>query len=346
MNEPTTGRVVRTFAPGRVNLIGDHTDYTGGWCLPIACQWGTTVQGTPGGDRIRLTSSLDGTTTDLDPTDPDPGSVHGWFRYVAAVAAQVRPSEGFSGSITTTLPIGAGLSSSAALEVALCLALGYHGSPHGLAAAAQRAEHLAVGVPCGIMDQLTAVFGRRDHALLIDCADQEVLTVPVPQGAEIRIIDPGQPRDLVGSPYAERREECAAAEERIGPLRHADPDSVGQIDHPVLRRRARHVITENRRVMAAAKALRRADWSTLGALMFESHRSLRDDFAVSTPMLDQVVESLASTPGVYGARLTGAGFGGCVVALCEPGALPFAAQVIPSRGARIASGAAPTGGQS
>lgn len=333
-------RAVRTFAPGRVNLIGDHTDYTGGWCLPIALQWGTTVEGVTGGDRIRLTSALDDTTTDIDRRAPDPAAVQGWARYVAAVATEIRPDRGFTGTITTTLPIGAGLSSSAALEVALCLALGFDGRLHDLARAAQRAEHRAVGVPCGIMDQLTSVFGRRGHALLIDCSSLEVLPVEIPEGAEIRIVDPGQSRNLAGSPYAERRAACAAAEKRIGPLRAADPAAVERIDDRVVRRRARHVVTENRRVMVAAKALRRGDWTTMGEAMTASHRSLRDDFEVSTPLLDQVVDRLIATPGVYGARLTGAGFGGCVVALCEPGALDFAALAIPSRGARIAFGPA------
>ncbi len=338
----STPTPLRTFAPGRVNLIGDHTDYTGGWCLPIALQWGTTIEGTRGGDRIRLTSGLDDTTTDIDPRDPDPSTVRGWARYVAAVAAEVRPAGGFTGTITTTLPIGAGLSSSAALEVALSLALGFDGRLHDLARVAQRAEHRAVGVPCGIMDQLASVFGRRGHALLIDCGTLEVLPVPIPDGAEIRIIDPGQSRNLAGSPYAERRAACAAAEKRIGPLREADLAAVERIDDRMVRRRARHVVTENARVMTAAKALRRGEWATVGDTMFASHRSLRDDFEVSTPLLDQVVERLADTAGVYGARLTGAGFGGCVVALCEPGVLDFAALAVPSRGARIALGSPPT----
>lgn len=329
--------VIRTFAPGRVNLIGDHTDYTGGLCLPIALQWGTTVEGTPGGDRIRISSRLDDTTTDfgLDPVDP--ADVDGWARYVAAVIAEVRPSVGFTGTISTTLPIGAGLSSSAALEVALCLALGFDGPLIELAHAAQRAEHAAVGVPCGIMDQLTSVMGRRGHALLIDCASLEVLPVPIPDGAEIRIIDPGQSRALAGSEYADRRDSCNRAESLVGPLRAATLESVEAIGDPVLRRRARHVVTENHRVMTAAKALRRGDWKTLGEAMFASHASLRDDFEVSTPLLDEIVTNLANTPGVHGARLTGAGFGGCVVVLCEPGAAPFAEVVRASRGARVAT---------
>ncbi len=333
---------VRAFAPGRVNLIGDHTDYTGGWCLPIALPWGTTVEGTPGGDRVRVSSGLDDTTTDL-PIDRAPSTpVQGWARHVAAVIAEVSPAQGFTGRISTTLPIGAGLSSSAALQIALALALGFDGPPLELARLAQRAEHRAVGVPCGIMDQLASVSGRHGHALLIDCTSLEVLAVPVPDDAEICIVDTGQSRALAGSAYAERRAACEAAAEHVGPLRDASLDDVEALSDPTLRRRARHVVSENRRVMTAAKALRRGDLATVGEAMFASHRSLRDDFEVSTPVLDEVVDALAATPGVYGARLTGAGFGGCVVALCEPGALPAAAAVTPSRGAFRTPAAGPS----
>jgi galactokinase len=170
---------------------------------------------------------------------------------------------------------------------------------------------------------------------LIDCQSLEVLEVPVPEGADICIIDPGQSRSLAGSAYGDRRADCVAAEQRIGPLRKATLDAVASLEDPVVRRRARHVVTENRRVLDAAKALRRGDWATVGAAMLASHRSLRDDFEVSTPVLDGLVDRLVRTDGVHGARLTGAGFGGCVVALCEPGALPFAATVTPSRGAHL-----------
>lgn len=332
--DATTG-TVRAFAPGRVNLIGDHTDYTGGWCLPMALPWGTTVTGTRGGGQIRMHSALDGTTTDLARNGGEPATVDGWARYVAAVAREVDPPVGFTGRITTTLPIGAGLSSSAALEVACALALGFDGPPHDLAELARRAEHAAVGVPCGIMDQLTSVCGRDGHALLIDCTTDEVLPVRVPPGADICIVDPGQSRTLAGSAYADRRAACAAAEDRIGPLRHATLDAVGSLTDEVLRRRARHVVTENRRVLDAAKALHRGDWAAVGSAMTASHASLRDDFEVSTPLLDQTVAGLIATDGVYGARLTGAGFGGCVVAVCEPGALGWAARVEPSAGARL-----------
>ena len=325
---------IRTWAPGRVNLIGDHTDYTGGLCLPVALDLGTTVDGVRTGDRVRLRSALDDTTTDLalDGSNAETG----WGRYIAAVIAEVGPDVGFEGTITTTLPVGAGLSSSASLEVAVALALGFDGSLLELAQAAQRAEHAAVGVPCGIMDQVASVFGRDGHALLVDCRSLEVLPVPFPDGADLVVLNPGESRQLAGSAYAERRAACEAAEATIGSLRDASLDDLVELGDPTVRKRARHVISENDRVMTVAKALRRADWPAVGEAMFASHRSLRDDFDVSTPTLDALVDNLAQTPGVHGARLTGAGFGGCVVAVTEPGALPFTTPVRPSRGARIA----------
>lgn len=324
---------ITAYAPGRVNLIGDHTDYTGGWCLPIALQWGTTVTGTSGGDRIVVGSDLDGATVTLPRSGVDPASLKGWARFVAAVVTEVRPSQGFTGRISTTLPVGAGLSSSAALEIALALALGFDGDPLALAETARRAEFAAVGVPCGIMDQLASTCGRAGHALLIDCDRCTVEDVAIPEGADICIIDPGQPRSLADSAYAERRAACAAAAEVIGPLRDATFDAVAAIPDEILRRRARHVVTENQRVLDTVAALRDGDWPAVGQAMLASHRSLRDDFEVSTPLLDETVDRLARTPGVFGARLTGAGFGGSVVAVCEVGALSTAVRVIPSQGA-------------
>ncbi len=304
--------------------------------LPIAIDLGTTVEGMPVGDRIRLRSALDASVTDVPLDVRDPTSVEpGWARYVAGLVSEVKPVIGFEGTVTTTLPIGAGLSSSAALEVAVALAIGFDGSLLELAQTAQRAEHAAVGVPCGLMDQLASVFGKDGHALLIDCRSLEALPVPIADGADIVVLNPGESRQLASSEYAARRASCEAAEAEIGPLRDATLADLDGIGDPTIRRRARHVVTENERVMEAAKALRKGDWEAIGAAMWASHRSLRDDFAVSTPTLDALVDNLAETPGVHGARLTGAGFGGCVVAITEPGALPFASPVRPSRGARI-----------
>ena len=398
-NNDRPGRVT-AFAPGRVNLIGDHTDTTGGLVLPMAIDLGTTITGRQGGDRVVLTSESEPepATVVLRPTDPAALSPT-WARYVAGVVAEVEPDQGFEGRVTTTLPVGAGLSSSAALEVAVALALGFDGPTIDLARLTQRAEQMASGVPCGIMDQLASAGGVDGHALLIDCTALTVEPVPVPDDVEIRVIHSGQARQLAGSEYAERTAALHRAEAVVGPLRliesvdvlaplgalrpvgsddvgalgplrptgpddptdsgaadpHRSRSERGSVDDgsavepagslesisgdgrsdPLLLRRARHVVTENARVRQAAAALRAGDVVTFGQLMVESHRSLRDDFEVSTDVLDALVDRLVATPGVYGARLTGAGFGGCVVAVTEPGALDEGWHVIPSPGARL-----------
>lgn len=324
-------------APGRVNLIGDHTDTTGGLVLPMAIDLCTVVQGRPGGDRVVLTSAEEpeSAVVPLDVTDPavvEPG----WARYVAGVVAELRPTVGFTGTVTTTLPVGAGLSSSAALEVAVALALGFGGIPLELALLTQRAEQRASGVPCGIMDQLASAAGVDGHALLIDCHDLTVTPVRLPPDVEVRVVHSGEARRLAGSAYAERRAAAEAAEAVLGPLRLVtDPAAVDRLDHPVLRRRARHVITENARVRAFADALWSGDLTGLGRLMTASHASLRYDFEVSTPGLDRLVDRLSATPGVHGVRLTGAGFGGCVVALTAPGTLDEGWLVRAADGARL-----------
>jgi galactokinase len=310
------------FAPGRVNLIGDHTDYMGGFVLPMAIQLGTTVTLRAGGDRVRLTSNEEAEPADIPITVTDPASAtpH-WARYVAGVTAEVRPVRGGAGCVTTTLPVGAGLASSAALEVALALALGFAGEPLQLARSCQRAEQRASGVPCGLMDQLAAAAGIDGHALLIDCCSDRIEPVAIPPECEIVAVHSGQARSLSGSAYTARRSACEAAADIVGPLRHARLDDLSAIDDSVVRGRARHVITENSRVLAFVAALRAGDLNAAGALMVESHASLRDDFDVSTPALDDLVARIDRQPGVFGCRLTGAGFGGCVVALTEPGAL-------------------------
>jgi galactokinase len=327
---------VRAFAPGRVNLIGDHTDYTGGWALPMAVEWGTTVDIERGGHRVELTSSEGPERAIVDLDVDDPGSVEpAWARYVAGVVAVVRPAEGAVGTVRTTLPVGAGLSSSAALEVAVALALGFDGTPLELALACQRAEHLAAGVPSGVMDQLASVLRVEGHALLIDCSSLDVVPVPLPGGVEVVVVDSGQPRTLAGSAYAERRAQCEAAAEVIGPLRDATMDDLGRIEDDLLRRRARHVVTENRRVLDVAACLRSGDLADAGRLMSASHTSLARDFDVSTPALDALVAELSAVPGVYGARLTGAGFGGCVVALADSSSPVRGWRLHPSAGANV-----------
>ena len=309
---------MRAFAPGRVNLIGDHTDYTGGWALPMAIEWGTTVEVERRGAQVELTSSAEPEPAVVDLDVADPRAVEpAWARYVAGVVAVLRPEVGAVGTVSTTLPVGAGLSSSASLEVAVALALGFEGTPHDLALACQQAEHLAVGVPCGVMDQLASAEGVEGHALLMDFAALEVTPVPMPAGVDVVVVHSGQARTLAGSAYAQRRAECEAAEAVIGPLRDASDFHLVGLDDPLLRRRARHVVTENRRVLDFADCLWMGDLTGAGRLMAASHASLAEDFEVSTPALDALVAELSAAPGVYGARLTGAGFGGCVVALAD-----------------------------
>ena len=314
---------IRAWAPGRVNLIGDHTDYTGGLVLPLAIDLATTVEVERGGDVVRLRSSAEAEPAVVPLDVADPSAVEpAWARYVAGVVAEVRPSAGAVGHVRSTVPTGAGLSSSAALEVAVALALGFEGSPVELALACQRAEQRASGVPSGIMDQLASTAGVAGAALLLDCSALAWEAVPLPEDMEVVVVHSGQARALVGSPYAERRRQCEAAEALVGPLATASPEAVEAIADPVVRRRARHVVTENGRVRSAAVALAAGEAAEAGRLMAASHASLRDDFEVSTPRLDALVGDLHAAPGVHGVRLTGAGFGGCVVALTERGALP------------------------
>lgn len=308
-------------APGRVNLIGDHTDYTGGLVLPMAIDRYTVIEGRRGGDRIHVTSADEPDPVDLPLTVEHPQGVEpSWGRYVAGVVAEVAPAEGFTGSLSTTIPIGAGLSSSAALEVGMALALGAHGSPAEIAELCRRAEHRASGVPCGIMDQLSIAAGVEGHALMIDCHSLDLDPVRIPDGLEI-VVRFVAHRTLVGSPYADRVAECAAAEREIGPLRLASAADVDGIDDPVVRARARHVVHENERVRQFAAALRADDRREAGRLMVEGHRSLAEFYETSNAVMDGAVAHLTTRPGVWGVRMTGGGFGGCVVALCEPGAI-------------------------
>jgi galactokinase len=313
---------IRAHAPGRVNLIGDHTDYAGGLALPLAIDMGTTVLGEKHGDRVVLRSHQQDDPATLPLEIDDPAAVEpAWARYVAGVIAELRPTDGFVGIVDSTLPVGAGLSSSAALEVAVALALGYRGTAKDLALLCQRAEQRASGVPCGVMDQLASACGRQGHAMLIDFAALDIDYIPMPADAEVVVVHSGESRVLSESAYDERRAQTEAGAAILGPLRDLPVERLDQIDDPVVRRRARHVVTENDRVAQVALALRQNDLSAVGRLMNESHKSLRDDFEVSTTTLDTLVDRLAGTKGVFGARLTGAGFGGCVVAMCERGAL-------------------------
>src|SRR5581483_4735104 len=336
---------VSAFAPGRVNVIGDHTDYTGGLALPMAIAEGTTVTVERGGDVVRLRSDEEPSPA-LVPLDvADPAAVDPpWARYVAGVVAELRPAAGATGAVTTKLPLGAGLSSSAALEVAVALALGFEGDALELAQLCQRAEQRASGVPCGIMDQLTSAAGVEGSLLLLDCRALTVTPIPLPAGIAIVGVHSGVARALAGTAYAERRAECAAAEREIGPLRDARPDDLTALVDGVLRRRARHVVTENGRVLAFVDALAAGDHQLAGTAMNDSHASLRDDFEASTPAVDALVDRLAAEPGVFGARMTGGGFGGMVIALCDAEAADTVAvarrgqRFIASAGASVRTG--------
>jgi galactokinase len=332
-------------APGRVNLIGDHTDYTGGLCLPMAIDRAIEIAGvSDGAPEVRLATAGEPDAVVpiavTDPTSIEPE----WARYVAGVVAELRPSAGFRGTVTSTLPAGAGLSSSAALEVACALALGADGTDAiGLARLCQRAEHAARGVPTGLLDQLAVICGVDGHALLLDCSDLTMspVALPPPSDAEWIVIH-ASTRSLAQSAYSRRVSELASAEAVIGPLRSASSATVAALDDPVIRARARHVVTENARVREFASLLGVGDLRAAGDLMNASHASLAGDFDCSTPAIDELCSRLTATPGVFGARITGGGWGGCVVACARPGALDpdgfdRAWSVRPSAGAAVIS---------
>ncbi len=311
---------IHVRAPGRVNLIGDHTDYTGGMVLPMAIDRWTEIRGIPA-DTISLHSNDEPQPAELALHIDDPQHVEPhWARYVAGVVAEMQPYGGIKGTVASDIPIGAGLSSSAALEVAVALALGFDGDALSLAQLCRRAEIRASGVPCGIMDQLVIAAGIADHALLIDCGDVTIEPVAIPEDVEV-VVQFVAHRALVGSAYAQRVAECATAEELIGPLRTAELTDTLSIADPVIRARAQHVVSENQRVRDFVSVLNDRDLRAAGMLMVASHYSLRDLYLTSTPVMDAAVEHLTAQPGVYGARMTGGGFGGCVVVLAEPGAL-------------------------
>jgi galactokinase len=325
----TPSRTRAFFAPGRVNLIGEHTDYTGGLVLPAALELGVRIDASPD-DRIVLSSE------GYEPVDLDPrgeGPTDGWGRYVAAVAAGLdtlgRPPAGLRGSVGSTLPAGAGLSSSAALEVAVAIALcavaDFELDQVQLVLTTQRAEERAVGVPCGVMDQAASVLGRARHALLLDTASLDRRLLRLPEDLALVVVDSGVRRRLEDSRYAERRaelERAVAVLERRSPaeVTAAEAERLSAALNATLARRLRHAVTENERVRRFAEimASRPPDMDALGALFQESHASLRDDFEVSTPEVDRLVE-LAVESGAIGARLTGAGFGGSIVVLAARG---------------------------
>jgi galactokinase len=339
------GLARRATGPGRVNLVGDHTDYNRGLALPIAIDLRTTVEFTPtGSPHLAFFSTLhrDGITLPLEvPADSEAlaGLEPPWARLVGAVLALVKPETGGVCRIMTNLPVGSGLASSAALATALARVFGATGSAITLARLCQRAEHLC-GVPVGMMDPLVCSGGKAGKASLIDFSVLSVAYVTVPEDAEIVVVDSGQPRALRDSAYAERVAECEAAAATIGPLGLAEESDVSRLRDPLLQRRARHVVSECRRVRQVAEALTSDHLWAAGAYMTESHRSLAGDFEVSTPALDALADHLRSIDGVYGARMTGAGFGGTVVALSRTGAIDVDTLATPAWKVTASDGAA------
>lgn len=315
-------------APGRVNLIGEHTDYNGGFVLPMAIEHSAWIALRPRPDSTVRVHSLeyDEESSFAVSTPEHTGSE--WSEYLKGVAWAFGEAgvsrHGWEGVMGGDVPIGAGLSSSAALELATARAFvaldGGAWDPARMACLCQRAENGWVGVQCGIMDQMISAVGREGHAVLIDCRSLETQAVPLPENTTIVIMDTATRRGLLDSAYNERRRECEEAASFFGVpfLRDVTPELLalrgGRLD-PVTARRARHVVTENARTLAAAAAMRSGDAVRLGELMNESHESLRADFEVSSPALDTMVEIARTRTGCLGARMTGAGFGGCAVAL-------------------------------
>jgi galactokinase len=312
-------------APGRVNLIGDHTDYTGGLCFPMAIDRSVVVSG----ERQESLASVALDSAGLVAADVplDVGRVAEvspvWARYVAAVVAELRPAQGFRGTVESTVPQGAGLSSSAALEVAVALALGADLADRlALARLCQAAEHAATGVPTGLLDQLASIGGVAGCGLLLDCRSLTIDPVALPEVDEVQwiVVHTGS-RSLAASQYSTRVDELARAARVIGPIRDATLDDLGRLDDATLRARVRHVVTENSRVEAFAVAVADGDVTAAGELMSESHRSLSGDYESSTPEIDELCRRLDGTAGVLGSRITGGGWGGCVVAIVRPGAV-------------------------
>jgi galactokinase len=324
-------------APGRVNLIGEHTDYNDGYVLPVAIDRHTVVAAARRGDgRLRCRSLQEDDALDVHLDDVAPDTVRGWGAYVAGAAwALLRDGVRLDGAdvvVNGDVPLGAGLSSSAALACATTGALaalaGATPPPREIARIARRAEIEIVGMPCGVMDQLASTLGRAGDAVFIDTRTLEVAHIPFDPGSSglaLVVIDTRAPHRLVEGAYAERRASCeaAAAALGVGALRDADLEMVEAFEaagrlEPLLARRARHVVTENARVLDAAGLLRSGGLDRLGGVLGASHTSLRDDYEVSCPELDVAVEAAVGA-GAVGARMTGAGFGGSAIALVPAG---------------------------
>ncbi|WP_022872994.1 galactokinase [Nesterenkonia alba] len=324
-------------APGRVNLIGEHTDYQGGFVMPFALPHATYAVAARRDDGvIRVHSANNGETHQAEVAALHPQSVQGWPAYVLGMFWSLKQTgyevSGADLVIETAVPQGAGLSSSAALECSTGLAVaelnGHDVAPLTLAQIAQRAENDFVGMPCGLMDQMIAMLGREGHVVQFDNRSLEADIVPFnAEGAQILVVDTKAPHRLVDGEYAARHQQCQQAAELlgIGQLRELnDPgaptlsDVLTRLEDEVLRKRVRHQVTENQRVLETGQALAAGDLVTAGELMSASHASLRDDYEVTVPEVDLAQETLVEA-GAYGARITGGGFGGCVIALVRTG---------------------------
>ena len=322
-----SGATVHASAPGRVNLIGEHTDYNDGFVLPLALPLTTRVTLTPAPGQIARVTSAEFAEAEETYTLGTEQRGRGWLDYVQGVTwALARAGYalgGFSARIASDVPVGAGLSSSAALEVALLRALreafALPLDDVAIARLGQAAENGFVGAQTGIMDQLAASLAPPGQALLIDCRTLGARPIALPRGAALLVIHSGVRHSNADGGYNQRRAECAEACRLLGveSLRDLPPDRLGRVAAlpSPLDRRVRHVLFENARVLAAAAALDDGDTSRLGELMAASHASQRDDYEVSVPAVDRLVEAASSQPGVFGARLTGGGWGGCIVAL-------------------------------
>ena len=320
-------------APGRVNVIGEHTDYNDGFVLPMAIDravWMALRPGASGRVEVHSLEYDEIKSFDLEQARQgrSDGNETGWIDYIEGVAWALMGAGydlgGWEGVVAGDVPIGAGLSSSAALEMAAARAFAELSSlawePGVMARLGQRAENEWVGVNCGIMDQMISAAGRAGHALLLDCRSLEYELVPLPAGTSMMVLDTGTRRGLVDSAYNERRSQCEAAAVHFGvvALRDVTGDEFAAREHEldqVTRRRARHIISENERTVKAAAMMRAGDGLRLGALMNASHESLQLDFEVSSEALDTMVRCARQHPECLGARMTGAGFGGCAVAL-------------------------------
>jgi galactokinase len=309
----------RAIAPGRVTLVGDHTDYAGGRSLAMAIGLATTATFEPS-ERTSVIVETAGVVPrfEIGGVQNTPASFT--ERVIAELIHELDRGNAEAGGtlrIASDLPIGAGLSSSASFVVASALALGATVRGRPLALLAQRVEQHA-GANVGLLDQITICESLAGYGLVIDFTSLETSPVRLPEQAAWSVVDSGIPRRLVDAPYAERRRECEEAQALVGPLAFCSLDDVEAIADPVLRARARHVVSETARVDATASALSDDDLARAGALMNESHDSLANDFEVSTPEIDVMAEDLRARPGIFGARISGAGFGGCLVVLHDP----------------------------